>query len=360
MSTEIHELKLIDSIVAGIPRSPLQRNRVHESDAEILAIPGMAEVCLALTTDTVAEEISAGLYRDMHLAGWMAVMASMSDLAAVGADVLGMLMAETLPAHFPAGDLRALHEGMRDALAACGGFLLGGDTNFGSGLSLTATAVGVVPVRRALGRIGARPGDVLYVSGKAGLGNAFALDSLAKGTDPPVHFRPAARLTEGRALRGIASACIDSSDGLLAAIDQLARLNGVGMTLNNGWELTLHPTALRVSNMSHIPPWMFLAGQHGDFDLVFTVPPECDRRLASEAERLEWMPVRLGMVTATAGIALPLYGRRQVVDTGRIRNLWVESAGSLSTLLSRLWDMDRDFRDRRSTGHTHDRIMTNP
>jgi hypothetical protein len=96
---------------------------------------------------------------------------------------------------------------------------------------------------------------------------------------------------------------------------------------------------------------MFLAGQHGDFDLVFTVPPEHDRRLAAEAERLGWIPVRMGIVTATAGVTLPLYGRRQLVDTGMIRNLWDESAGSLSGLLARLRAMDSVFRDGRPAAY---------
>ena len=137
----ILEVELIEGLTRAFDRSPFQLNRLQETDAEIVLLPSRSGRLLALTTDSIAEELSSGLYDDMYLAGWMIVMVNMSDLAAVGAAPLGLLVSEIFPLAFDETSMRRLQRGIRDACKACGTHLLGGDTNFGSQLTLTGTAI---------------------------------------------------------------------------------------------------------------------------------------------------------------------------------------------------------------------------
>lgn len=91
-----------------------------------------------------------------------------------------------------------------------GTWVLGGDTNTGVHLQLTGTAVGVVTGGAALTRKGMRPGDAIYCTGPLGGGNAFAA-ALLSGSAKRPSYVPTARLREGRALRSIATACMDTS-----------------------------------------------------------------------------------------------------------------------------------------------------
>ncbi len=70
---EIRENALIEGLVKGFPRSPLQQNRPHQADAELVHLPG-TDALLALTTDSVVEEVESGLYTDPYLIGWMTVV----------------------------------------------------------------------------------------------------------------------------------------------------------------------------------------------------------------------------------------------------------------------------------------------
>ena len=224
------EIVLIEKLAGTLPRSPLLLNGLCESDAELIRLPG-TDRALALTTDAIAEEIAASLYNDPYLIGWMVVVVNASDLAAVGAEPLGILLNETLPTDVDSDYIDRLQSGIRAALAACGLHLLGGDTNFSPTMQIAATAVGIVPSDAPLTRLGCAAGDRLYSSGRLGLGGAFALGQLDREA-PAVPYRPLARIREGRLLRGIASCCMDSSDGVVPTLDELSRLNRVGFRID--------------------------------------------------------------------------------------------------------------------------------
>jgi len=355
------EHELIGRLAAGLPRSPWQLNGLHESDAELLRLPG-SDLVLALTTDALAEEIATGLYADPWLMGWMLVTVNASDLAAVGADPLGLLICETLPPDADAGWIAALQRGIADAAVAHGLPVLGGDTNAGATPHLAATAVGVVN-GRPLTRCGARAGDILYASGPLGMGGAFALSQLAgrrphvalatdgaegllqqdptnvEGNDgraPAVTFRPTARLREGALLRAVASACMDTSDGAIATMDELMTLNGVGLRIEPPVEAWTDPAALAVARAFGIPPWMLHAGPHGEFELLFTVPPRGVEELRRAAHAAGWQPVHLGFVTAEPGLRAPHAGGLLALDTTAIRNLFEQCGGEVKEYAKRL------------------------
>jgi len=329
MTNAIVENNLLRTLTRRFDRSPLQLNRQLEADAEIIRLPNGGN--LAVTIDTVAEEIAAGLYDDPYLAGWMVVTASLSDLAAVGALPLGLLISEVLPEGFPPASIDRLQAGIDDACRHHRSHVLGGDTNTGGELLLTGCAIGTV--EHPLSRMGCLPGEHLYTTGPLGRGNAFALARHLGWSG--IFYRPTARLREGRTLVGKATACMDTSDGVLATLDQLMRLNGCGFELDE--PLFLDDAARAVGERAGAP-WLLLAGEHGEFELLFTLPAGRERELDG------WAPVHLGRVIAEQEIRLVVGGRLVAVDTGRTRNMRSEAGGGLREYVRALFHYDEELR----------------
>jgi len=124
---EILENAAIDAWAGAFRRAPSRANAPHESDAELLEIESLPDRYLAITIDTVAEEIATGLYRDPFTMGWVTVMASLSDLAAVGADPVGVVVSVSAPPGRDAGFVDGARRGMEEACCSVGTFVLGGD-----------------------------------------------------------------------------------------------------------------------------------------------------------------------------------------------------------------------------------------
>lgn len=336
MTTLLHDIRenaLIERLARGFARSPMQQNRRHESDAELIRLPGFGRL-LVLTTDAIVEEIELGLYDDPDLVGWMTVTASASDLAAVGADPVGVLLIESLPDSLGEAAVTSLQAGIESACRTYALPVLGGDTNTSASWQMAAVAVGLVPDGEAMTRCGARPGDAVCTTGPLGAGAAFAAARLF-GQSTLSAFRPTARLDAGRLLRGRASSCIDTSDGALAALDQLMRLNDVGFRLDAP-DRYLHPSARGTAEALDVPPWMMLAGLHGEFELLLCLPDEAMPVLRREAIQAGWEPLRIGTVTDVPHIEVATPEGTLALDTGTIRNLFTTPLPPLDTLIQRI------------------------
>lgn len=332
------EIAFLERLAAGFARSPLQCNRRHESDAELICLPGSG--VLAITTDAIVEEIETGLYADPYLIGWMTVTVNASDLAAVGAAPIGILLNQTLTADLDGNDLSRLQQGIHDASATYGLPVLGGDTNIGSRLHMAACALGLIDHGKAVTRRGAAAGDRLFASGPPGLGGAYALLRLQNPSAPAIPFQPRARLAEGQLLRRFASACMDTSDGVIPTLDELSRLNDVGFTLDQPVEELIHPQALAVVRRAGFPPWLLLAGPHGEFELLFTVPEDRAADFQAAAARMAWQPMGMGRVVAEPGLRRSEDHGRSVLDTRRVRDLYGEVKGDTQQYLAELLALD--------------------
>jgi thiamine-monophosphate kinase len=231
------------------------------------------------------------------------------------------------PAH--EGFLEGLADGISAACTTIGTYVLGGDTNQGERTFLSGCAVGLVPKAAILTRKGILPGDRVYLSGRAGLGGVFALLRLMEPTVPiPSSFYvPVARIREGISLRGRASACMDTSDGVLHTLDTLMRLNGVRFILESDWSKVLHPEVLTVCRARGIPPWLSLASVHGEFELCFTVAPDREEALLAAAREAGWSPIRIGEAVPGTGVGIRTGDKVVDLDTTRIRNI-ADSAAS--------------------------------
>ena len=334
----IFENVIIDSWVKNFSRDPNQVNKAHETDAELLEIQGNPDYYLAATIDTVAEEISAGLYQDPYTMGWVTVMASLSDLAAVGARPLGLVVSTSLEADRDNTFVSCIARGMEDACRAVGTFILGGDTNATPTISLTCCALGLVPRKKMMTRVGCKPGDAVFISNGIGSGNALGLVKLGNYPDdlfPENIYRPIARLRESYIVGEYASCCMDTSDGLLTTLDQLMRLNGLGFGVDCNWSTILAPAVLDFCDHTGTPHWLMTAGPHGEFELVFTVPPERVDQFLTDSGDSGFHPIRIGSVHSTPDIVLHLdSGRALHVDVAPLRNLLYTVDGDMQRYLN--------------------------
>lgn len=223
------EFDLIRRAIAGAPTGRADVVIGPGDDAAVLSVPAGHE--LVLTTDTLV----AGRHfpHDTEAAdiGWKAAAVNLSDLAAMGAAPGWLTVALTLPERDEAW-MAEFVGGMSELLRDCGAVLVGGDLTRGP-LTVTLQAAGTVPAGTALRRDGARPGDVVAVTGTLGdaaLGLARWSQPLA-GLDLELRrrlTRPTPRLAVGQALRGHAHAAVDISDGLLADLGHVVDASGVG------------------------------------------------------------------------------------------------------------------------------------
>ncbi|HJY86570.1 MAG TPA: thiamine-phosphate kinase [Candidatus Acidoferrales bacterium] len=221
-----------------------------------------------------------------QVVGYKAVARATSDLAAMGAVPRLFLLSLALPAHRTARWLDEFLGGMAHAARRFGLVLAGGDTARNRTIAISVTLVGEVAPHRAVLRSGARPGDLLYVSGRLGsaeLGLRLALGGLygrrrSEALLQP-HLYPPLRLKLGEwlARKRLASAMIDTSDGLSTDLGHLCEASGVGARL---WLKSIPavrvPPALRSRGLD--PLELALHGGE-DYELLFTVPQRRRRRI---------------------------------------------------------------------------------
>ncbi|HSD54525.1 MAG TPA: thiamine-phosphate kinase [Burkholderiales bacterium] len=269
-------------------------------DAALLVVP--ADEVLVAATDTLVEGRHFLPDAPPESVGHQALAVNLSDLAAMGARPAWALLALSLPQSDPAW-LEGFARGFYALAERCGVALVGGDTVRGPRV-VTVHALGFVPATAALRRHGARPGDGLYVSGT--LGDAAAgLEQLAGGNATAAHpslvqrYRYAEpRLALGVALRGIASAAIDVSDGLLGDLDKLCAASGVAAVVH--LERLPLSGALRASFDAGAAERLALGGGD-DYELLFTVPPAAELDLSARLA-VAGDITRIGQIVAGRGI----------------------------------------------------------
>jgi thiamine-monophosphate kinase len=243
-----------------------------------------------VTTDMLHEttDFPAGTTR--YTAGWRAVGASLSDVAAMGARASAAVAVYGAPSFDP-DELGAFVDGACDVYEAVGGEYVGGDLDGHEEFRVATTALGETdaPVRRS----GARPGDALCVTGTLGR-SAAALELFRDGEVERANelFRFVPRVADGVVLASHATAMMDSSDGLARSLHQLAEASGCGFEVD-GSALPVDPAVLDVAGDTREARRM--ATTFGeDFELVCTVPPD---RLGAAREGCPADLVRVGETT---------------------------------------------------------------
>lgn len=264
---------------------------------------------LAVTVDTLVSGVHFLPEVEPDSLGHKALAVSLSDLAAMGAEPRWATLALTLP-EVDADWLEAFARGLFALAERHGVEIIGGDTTRGP-LSITLQAMGWVPEGRALCRSGARPGDGIYVSGpigSAGLGlkQRLGQTDLQDAAALARLERPEPRVALGFQLRGLASACIDVSDGLAADLGHILAASGVGAALDcAALPLTDGVARYIAATGDWAMPWH--AGD--DYELCFTVPEDQRDELARRLAGTGLAAFPIGRIEAEPGLRLLKEGR---------------------------------------------------
>jgi thiamine-monophosphate kinase len=218
-----------------------------------------------VTQDTLVEGVHFRLdWASRRDVGYKAAAVNLSDLAAMGAEPDGLLVALGVPADTDADRVLELYEGLNEP----GVPVLGGDTVSADRITLTVTALG--RSSRVPGRGGARPGDELVVTGPLGAAAAglYALERGLDGFDDLVraHLRPPIRLDAGQALAPVAHALIDLSDGIGGDGARIAERSGCRVVLDSA----RIPRAARIEEVADEPFWAL--GE--DYELLAALAPD--------------------------------------------------------------------------------------
>lgn len=269
-------------------------------DCAIQRLPPGTE--LVFSIDTLVEGVHFPTEYSPRLLGWRSLAVAASDLAAMGADPVCFTLALTLP--FSNGAwLKAFALGLSDAAKHFGLALAGGDTTRGP-LTLSLQVHGTVPAGQAILRSGARPGDLVGVSGTLGDARAALrwLNESPPSRDVQAlldrYHQPEAKLALGQLLRGKASAAVDVSDGLLADLGHILEASGVGARLIE--QAIPRSEALKALHGEEALAMALNGGD--DYEICFTVAP--DRWPSLEGALNSGELTIIGEVIAESGIWL--------------------------------------------------------
>jgi thiamine-monophosphate kinase len=320
------EFELIDRFfrACGAPRADVVLG--VGDDGALLRPPSGAD--LVAVSDTLVEGVHFPAGSPAESIGHRALAVNLSDIAAMGATPRWVLLSLTLPRVEEAW-LAGFARGFGALARAHGVALVGGDTTRGP-MTIGVQVLGTVPAGEGLRRSGGRPGDALFVTGTpgdaaAGLGLIMAASDTATGeavarrtaaglrsdasADALEALRqrflfPTPRIAEGEALRGLASACIDISDGLVGDLGKLATASACAAVL----DVEALPRSAALAAVTPEAALRFMLDGGDDYELLLAVPPAQVARVAS-------MPglTRIGELR-DASTAAPVTLRRRAAD----------------------------------------------
>ncbi len=268
-------------------------------DCALLSVPEGDE--LAVTVDTMVEGVHFFPDVPPEQLGYKLVAVNLSDLASMGAEPIAITLALTMPKV----DTLWLQDFAKGVFALVDKYqldLIGGDTTSGS-LTLTVQAMGLVPKQQALRRSTAKVGDLIYVTGTlgdAGLGLKIKQGYSGRETEQALQRfnMPEPRIQEGLAIRALANACIDISDGLAADLGHILSRSGLGACLV--YEHLPLSTAV-MEYMRHTEDWQMPLVAGDDYELCFTIAAEYARQLSIDC-------TCIGVIEAEQGLRLTRNG----------------------------------------------------
>ncbi len=279
------------NILRGFATDPAARGLMDD-----VAVIEVGDAALIITHDMMAEGVHFRSNANPQDVAWKLVSSNLSDLAAKGAEPVGVLLG------FMLGDDAwdgAFATGLETVLAHYNVALLGGDTvaNRGDKRALGLTAMGIATHRPVPSRAGAQVGDIVYVTGT--LGDALAgFELIDAGFDEvgplaDAFNRPVARLSDGKALAPVVTAMMDVSDGLLLDAERIATASKTGLQI----DLACVPLSpLYVSYRSNsLESRMQAASWGDDYQLLFTAPHDVALPVPATA---------IGRVTLSGGLTL--------------------------------------------------------
>jgi len=272
------------SMLSEIFKAPDGREKEKEGiligpgsdDCAVLDLKG--EDCLVVTTDMLHRTTDFPEEMTPWQIGWMSAAVNLSDVAAMGAEPTGLVMAIGMPADTEIAFVEELAKGIQACAEFCGTAVIGGDLDTHAELTITGTALGRVKKSQLLLRRGARPGDLVCVTGYTGSAGAAleALQSRKQVSETVLKalFEPIPRIKEGRQLAesGAVTSMMDTSDGLAMSLYDLARQSHVGFRIRENALPIFREVREFASNLDELRELALYTG--GDFELLITIDPQ--------------------------------------------------------------------------------------
>jgi thiamine-monophosphate kinase len=309
LAEELRERRIIDILLRCLERMP--RMPVPFGD-DISAVDiGRGKIAV-IKTDMLVGKTDVPPGMSLWQAARKAVVMNISDLAAKGVKPIALLASIGVPRSYTKKDIEEIGKGLNAGAREYDAYILGGDTNEASDLIISCVAFGVSEKRRLMLRSGAKPGDIVAVTGVFGkttaglkilLQNLSASSELKKALVDAV-LMPRARLKEGLALAqtGAITASIDSSDGLAWSLHEVSKASHVGFLVDN---LPVADDVRKFAERHGLDPVELCLYGGEEYELVVTVEP----KLLEKAKRAASL-IEIGVVTKEKTLVLEEKGKR--------------------------------------------------
>jgi len=296
---ELGEVRLRDLIVSQF-RGDANEILGYGDDAVAFRLGD--ERVLVVHTDALVGSTDVPRGMPPFCIGWKAVVMNVSDVVSKGAKPLSILFSWSLPSDFPSKGAAWIAQGMDAAARLYGTHVTGGDTGEANDLVLAGMALGIASEGSLMRRSGAKPGDILAVTGEFGL-TGMGYKVLLNGLDAPRTLRksavdavytPRARLKEGLAAAkaGGVSACMDCSDGLARSIHYLSEMSEVGFVISN---VPIAEEASSFASMHRLDPIGLALYEGGEeYELIMCVKRNCWARVCSAVRAVGGRLYRIG------------------------------------------------------------------
>ena len=123
------------------------------------------------------------------------------------------------------------------------------------------------------------------------------------------------------------------------------RLNKVGFNFRTDWDESIDEISKQIFNHYNLPLWLLFAGEHGEFELLFSIPAEKEIEFLKETSQLDFSPIYLAEATEDVNIRIKIYNKEQSLDTEKIRNLAFEKDFSPTQYLQKLLELDTSLKN---------------
>jgi len=318
MLKDLGERKAIELILERLEKMP--HMPIPFGD-DVSAYPLDGKRLLVLKADMLVGKTDVPKGMSLWQAARKAVVMNVSDCAAKGVKPLVMLVSLGMPKNTTQKEVEEIASGLNAGAREYGAFIIGGDTNEASDLIISLSVFGLARKDHVMLRSGAKPGDVVAVTGPFGKTSA-GLKILLEGCKASKDVRsslleavymPKARLKEGLTLSvtGAVTSAIDSSDGLAWSLHELSKASGVGFLIEN---VPVAHEAAKFAEMNGFDMLDLALYGGEEYELVLTIKPNLWDKAEKAVRSVDGCLIKIGSVTAERQIILEVKDEKRVIE----------------------------------------------
>ncbi len=315
---ELGERRVIEELRK---RLELPRSSPVPFGDDVAAVQIENELVAILKTDMLVDKTDVPTGMNLRQVARKAIVMNVSDFAAKGVQPLAALVSLGLPRTLKTDAIKKIAAGLNEGSREYGAFVVGGDTGESSDVVIAVSLYGTTLKSRLMLRTGAKPNDVVAVTGSFGK-TAAGLQMLTEGCKVPEPLRevlldsvfmPKARLKDGLALAasGTVTSSIDSSDGLAWSLHELRKMSGVGFVIDN---VPIADEANQFAQYckANVQELVFHGGE--EYELVVTVKPDLWGDAQNAVKTVGGTLSRIGKVTLEKRVVLEEDGKRRSIE----------------------------------------------